>query len=149
MVVHSVFGSRVNRAWGLALRKRFCVRFNFELQAAALEDSFVLSLGPTHSFALEEVKNYVKSISAKKTLEQAIFTAPMFATRWRWVANTSLAVLRFRNGKKVPAPFQRNDSEDLLSLVFPDQVACQENVVGPITVPDPSISPTDHMRLSL
>ena len=136
LVIHSVFGSRLNRAWGLTLRKRFCVRFNFELQAAALEDNFVLSLGPTHSFALEEVQNYVKSNSARDTLVQAIFAAPMFATRWRWVANTALAVLRFRHGKKVPPPFQRNDSEDLLSLVFPDQVACQENLVGPIEVPD-------------
>ncbi len=136
LVVHSIFGSRLNRAWGLALRKKFCVRFNFELQAAALEDTFVLSLGPTHSFALDEVQNYVNSISAQETIVQAIFAAPMFATRWRWVANTALAVLRFKNGKKVPPPFQRNDSEDLLSLVFPDQVACQENVAGPIEVPD-------------
>ncbi len=136
LVVHSVYGSRVNKAWGLALRKRFCVRFNFELQAAALEDNFILSLGPTHSFALEEVQNYVKSASAKDVLRQAVLGAPMFATRWRWVANTALAVLRFNLGKKVPPPFQRNDSEDLLSLIFPDQVACQENVTGPIEVPD-------------
>ena len=136
LVIHSIFGSRLNRAWGLTLRKRFCVRFNFELQAAALEDNFVLSLGPTHSFALEEVQNYVKSSTARDTLVQAIFAAPMFATRWRWAANTALAVLRFRYGKKVPPPFQRNDSEDLLSLVFPDQVACQENLTGPIEVPE-------------
>ena len=136
LVVHSVYGSRLNKAWGLALRKRFCVRFNFELQAAALEDNFILSLGPTHSFALDEVRNYVKSASSTEVLTQAVLGAPMFATRWRWVANTALAVLRFNLGKKVPPPFQRNDSEDLLSLVFPDQVACQENIAGPIEIPD-------------
>ena len=136
LVVHSVYGSRLNRAWGLALRKRFCVRFNFELQAAALEDTFVLSLGPTHSFALDEVQGYVRKASVRDTLVQAIFGAPMFPTRWRWVANTALAVVRNRNGKKVPPPLQRNDAEDLLALVFPDQVACQENITGPIEVPD-------------
>ena len=136
LVVHSVFGSRLNRAWGLALRKRFCVRFDFELQAAALEDSFVLSLGPTHSFALCEVQDYVKSSRAFSVLEQAVLGAPMFATRWRWVCNTALAVLRFRAGAKVPPPFQRNDSQDLLSLVFPAQLACQENITGPIEIPD-------------
>ncbi len=136
LVVHSVFGSRLNRAWGLALRKRFCVRFDFELQAAALEDSFVLSLGPTHSFALSEVKRYVDSNSVFSVLQQAVLGAPMFATRWRWVCNTALAVLRYRGGSKVPPPFQRNDSEDLLSVVFPAQLACQENITGPIEIPD-------------
>lgn len=136
LVVHSVYGSRLNKAWGLALRKRFCVRFNFELQAAALEDNFILSLGPTHSFALEEVQNYVKSTSSQAVLSQAVLGAPMFATRWRWVANNALAVLKFNRGKKVPPPLQRNDSEDLLSMVFPDQVACQENLTGPIQIPD-------------
>lgn len=136
LVIHSVYGSRLNKAWGLALRKRFCVRFNFELQAAAMEDNFILSLGPTHSFALDEVRNYVKSASSSEVLTQAVLGAPMFATRWRWVANTALAVLRFNRGKKVPPPFQRNDSEDLLSLVFPDQVACQENITGPVEIPD-------------
>ncbi len=136
LVVHSVFGSRLNRAWGLALRKRFCVRFNFELQAAALEDNFVLSLGPTHSFALEEVKGYVKRSTAATVVRQAVLGAPMFGVRWRWAASVALAVLRFRNGKKVPPPFQRNDSEDLLSVVFPDQLACQENIVGPVEIPD-------------
>ena len=136
VVVHSVLGSQLNRAWGLALRKKFCVRFNFELQAAALEDNFVLSLGPTHSFALEEIENYVKSETVVDTLTQAIFGAPMFPVRWRWVATTALALLRFKYGKKVPPPLQRNNAEDLLSLVFPDQVACQENITGPISVPD-------------
>ena len=136
LVIHSVFGSRLNRAWGLALRKRFCVRFNFELQAAALEDNFVLSLGPTHSFALDEVKGYVKRSTASTVLRQAVLGAPMFGVRWRWVASAALAVLRFRNGKKVPPPFQRNDSEDLLSVIFPDQLACQENIAGPVEIPD-------------
>ncbi len=136
LVIHSVFGSRMNRAWGLALRKRFCVRFNFELQAAALEDNFVLSLGPTHSFALEEVKGYVKRSTAGTVVRQAVLGAPMFGVRWRWAASAALAVLRFRNGKKVPPPFQRNDSEDLLSVVFPEQLACQENIVGPVEIPD-------------
>ena len=136
LVVHSVYGSRLNRAWGLALRKRFCVRFNFELQAAALEDSFVLSLGPTHSFALDGVRDYVKSANARRTVSQAVLGAPMFGVRWRWAASTALAILRFRNGKKVPPPFQRNDSEDLLSVVFPDQLACQENITGPVEIPE-------------
>ena len=136
LVIHSVYGSRLNRAWGLALRKRFCVRFNFELQAAALEDSFILSLGPNHSFALEEVRGYVKNKTARDVVRQAVLGAPMFGVRWRWVANAALAVLRFRNGKKVPPPFQRNDSEDLLALVFPDQLACQENIVGPVEIPE-------------
>ncbi|MDE0310611.1 MAG: DEAD/DEAH box helicase [Acidiferrobacterales bacterium] len=135
LVIHSVYGSRLNRAWGLALRKRFCVRFNFELQAAALEDNFLLSLGPTHSFALEEVKGYVKRSTATTIVRQAVLGAPMFGVRWRWAASVALAVLRFRNGKKVPPPFQRNDSEDLLSVVFPDQLACQENIVGPVEIP--------------
>ncbi len=136
LVVHSVYGSRLNKAWGLALRKRFCVRFNFELQASALEDNLVLSLGPTHSFELEDVRSYLKSATARETLTQAIFTAPMFGTRWRWVANIALAIQRNRTGKKVPPPLQRADAEDLLALVFPDQLACQENLAGPIEVPD-------------
>ncbi len=136
LVVHSIYGSRVNKAWGLALRKRFCVRFDFELQAAALEDSLVLSLGPTHSFELSDVGSYLKSRTVRQTLTQAIFTAPMFETRWRWVANTALAVPRNRNGKKVAPQLQRTDSEDLLALLFPDQVACQENRQGPVRVPE-------------
>jgi ATP-dependent Lhr-like helicase len=135
-VIHSPFGSRVNRAWGLALRKRFCRRFNFELQAAANEDCLVLSLGPTHSFPLDEPVNYLKSESVEHILIQALLDAPMFPARWRWVTNISLAVPRFRAGKKVPAPFQRNDSEDLIALVFPDQLACFENIQGEREVPD-------------
>ncbi|MGB1581007.1 MAG: Lhr family helicase, partial [Nevskiales bacterium] len=136
LVVHSTFGSRINRAWGLALRKKFCRQFNFELQASALEDSLVLSLGPTHSFPLEEPVRYVKSASLDKTLEQAVLQAPMFPTRWRWVASVSLAIKRFVGGKRVVPQFQRMDAEDLLTVVFPDAVACQDNLPGEREVPD-------------
>jgi ATP-dependent Lhr-like helicase len=136
LVIHSTFGSRVNRAWGLALRKRFCRQFNFELQASALEDSIVLSLGPTHSFPLEDVKTFLKSATARDVLVQALLDAPMFATRWRWTAAVALAVKRMRNGKRAPAPFQRADAEDLIAVVFPDQLACLENLTGPREVPD-------------
>ena len=135
-VVHSPYGSRINRAWGLALRKRFCRRFNFELQAAANEDSIVLSLGPTHSFPLSEPVGYLKAATVKAVLIQALLAAPMFPTRWRWVANTALAVPRNRAGKKVPAYFQRNDAEDLIAVIFPDQLACQENIAGDREIPD-------------
>ncbi|HVJ29558.1 MAG TPA: crosslink repair DNA glycosylase YcaQ family protein, partial [Gammaproteobacteria bacterium] len=130
LVVHSPFGSRINRAWGLSLRKRFCRRFNFELQAAALEDSIVLSLGAVHSFALEEVVHYLHSNTVRSVLTQAVLDAPLFGVYWRWNASTALAVRRFRNGKKQPAQFQRMDAEDLLSTVFPDQLACAENLTG-------------------
>ncbi|HVY66352.1 MAG TPA: DEAD/DEAH box helicase, partial [Gammaproteobacteria bacterium] len=130
LVVHSPFGSRVNRAWGLSLRKRFCRRFNFELQAAALEDSIVISLGAVHSFALEDVVHYLSSKSVRDVLTQAVLDAPVFGVYWRWNASTALAVRRFRNGRKQPAQFQRMDAEDLLSTVFPDQLACAENLTG-------------------
>ncbi|MGR9114125.1 MAG: DEAD/DEAH box helicase [Gammaproteobacteria bacterium] len=135
-VIHSPYGSRVNRAWGLALRKRFCRRFNFELQAAASEDNIVLSLGPTHSFLLSEPAQYLKAATIKDVLVQALLAAPMFPTRWRWVSNTALAVPRNRAGKKVPAQFQRNNAEDLIALIFPDQLACFENIAGDREVPD-------------
>ena len=136
VVIHSPLGSRRNRAFGLALRKRFCRQFNFELQAAALEDSIVLSLGPTHSFPLEEIQGYLRAETVREVLTQAILQAPMFPTRWRWVASTALAIRRYRNGRKVPPQFQRSDSDDLLALVFPDQVACAENIAGDRQVPD-------------
>ena len=136
LVIHSPLGSRLNRAWGLALRKRFCRQFNFELQAAALEDSIVLSLGPTHSFPLEEIQSYLRAETVREVLTQAVLQAPMFPTRWRWVATTALAIRRYRNGRKVPPQFQRSDSDDLLALVFPDQVACAENLAGDREVPD-------------
>lgn len=136
LVVHSPYGSRINRAWGLSLRKRFCRQFNFELQASALEDSLVLSLGPTHSFPLETVKDFLKSASVRGVLVQALLTAPMFELRWRRTASIALAVQRMRNGKRNPPQFQRADSDDLLTVVFPDQVACAENLAGPREVPD-------------
>ncbi|MGB5333525.1 MAG: helicase-related protein, partial [Woeseiaceae bacterium] len=135
-VIHSPFGSRINRAWGLALRKRFCRRFNFELQAAATEDNIILSLGPTHSFPLDEPARYLKSASVRDVLAQALLAAPMFPVRWRWVTNTALAVPRNRGGKKVPPPFQRNSAEDLIALIFPDQLACAENIAGDREVPE-------------
>ncbi|MGH9871420.1 MAG: DEAD/DEAH box helicase [Pyrinomonadaceae bacterium] len=130
LVVHSPFGSRLNRAWGLALRKRFCRKFNFELQAAATEDAVVLSLGPTHSFPLDEVFHYLNSKTVRQLLCQALLDAPMWNIRWRWNVTRSLAVLRRRGGKKIPAQLQRMDAEDLLTAIFPDQVACQENLGG-------------------
>src|SRR5678816_4024591 len=130
LVLHSPFGSRLNRAWGLALRKRFCRKFNFELQAAATEDAIVLSLGPTHSFPLDDVFHYLKSQTVRQVLCQALLDAPMWNIRWRWNASRSLAVLRRRGGKKIPAQLQRMDAEDLLTAIFPDQVACAENLAG-------------------
>jgi ATP-dependent Lhr-like helicase len=135
-VIHSPFGARINRAWGLALRKRFCRKFNFELQAAALEDSIVLSLGATHSFPLEEPAKYLSPATALDVLSQAVLAAPMFGTRWRWVTTTALAVRRNRNGKRMPPAFQRADAEDLVALIFPDQLACAENLAGAREVPD-------------
>lgn len=136
LVIHSAFGSRINRAWGLALRKRFCRRFNFELQAAALEDSIVLSLGATHSFPLEEVKTYLKSSTVQQILIQALLDTPLFATRWRWVATTALALQRNRAGQRVPPQIQRMNAEDLVAVIFPDQLACIENITGEREVPD-------------
>ena len=130
LVLHAPFGSRLNRAWGLALRKRFCRQFNFELQAAATEDAIVLSLGPTHSFPLEDVFHYLNSKTVRQLLCQALLDAPMWNIRWRWNVTRALAVLRRRGGKKIPAQLQRMNAEDLLTAVFPDQVACVENLGG-------------------
>ena len=135
LVIHSPFGSRLNRAWGLALRKRFCRTFNFELQAAATEDAIVLSLTGAHSFALDEVWRFLHSASAEHVLIQALLDAPLFNVRWRWNAVTSLALPRFTGGRKTPPQLQRMKSEDLLSAVFPDQVACLENIVGERELP--------------
>jgi len=136
LVVHSPFGSRINRAWGLALRKRFCRKFNFELQAAATEDNIVLSLTAAHSFELEEVQRYLNSKTVREVLIQALLDAPMFMTRWRWVAGVALALPRFRGGKKVPPQFARMEAEDLVAAVFPDQIACAENLAGEREIPD-------------
>ncbi|RUL75263.1 DEAD/DEAH box helicase [Dyella choica] len=145
LVIHTPWGSRINRAWGLALRKRFCRQFNFELQAAATENAIVLSLSTSHSFPLIEVARYLHSNSAEHVLVQALLDAPLFPVRWRWNAVTSLALPRFTGGKKVPAPLQRMKSEDLLASVFPDQVACLENIVGERQVPDhPLVNQTLH-----
>ncbi|MGI9167736.1 MAG: DEAD/DEAH box helicase [Pyrinomonadaceae bacterium] len=130
LVLHSPFGSRLNRAWGLALRKRFCRQFNFELQAAATEDAIVLSLGPTHSFPLDDVFHYLNSKTVRELLCQALLDAPMWNIRWRWNVTRALAVLRRRGGKKIPAQLQRMNAEDLLTAVFPDQVACAENLTA-------------------
>lgn len=135
LVLHSPFGSRLNRAWGLALRKRFCRKFNFELQAAATEDAIVLSLGPTHSFPLDDVFHYLNSRTVRQLLCQALLDAPMWNIRWRWNVTRSLAVLRRRGGKKIPAQLQRMDAEDLLTAIFPDQVACAENLTGEREIP--------------
>src|SRR5438034_5079305 len=136
LVLHSPFGNRINRAWGLALRKRFCRSFNFELQAAATDDAIVISLGTQHSFPLEEVFRYLNSKTVRDLLVQALLDAPMFAIRWRWNATRSLAVPRFRGGAKIAAPLQRMESENLLAAVFPDQLACLEHIVGDREIPD-------------
>jgi ATP-dependent helicase Lhr and Lhr-like helicase len=149
LVIHSPYGSRINRAWGLALRKRFCRKFNFELQAAATEDNIVLSLTKAHSFPLEDVAHYLASASVRPLLIQALLAAPMFMTRWRWVAGVSLALPRFRGGKKVPPQLARMDAEDLIAAVFPDQIACAENLVGDREVPDhPLVRQTIHDALT-
>jgi ATP-dependent Lhr-like helicase len=136
LVIHAPFGSRINRAFGLALRKRFCRKFNFELQAAATDDNILLSLTAAHSFELSEVRSYLHSASVRSVLIQALLDAPMFITRWRWVAGIALALPRFRGGKKVSAPLLRMDAEDLIAAIFPDQIACAENLVGEREIPD-------------
>jgi len=136
LVIHSPFGSRINRAWGLALRKRFCRTFNFELQAAATEDAIIFSLSTSHSFPLDEVWRYLHANSAESVLVQALLDAPLFGVRWRWNATTALALPRMTGGRKVAPQLQRMKSEDLLASVFPDQVACLENIVGEREVPD-------------
>ena len=130
LVLHAPFGGRINKAWGLALRKRFCVTFDFELQAAATDNGLVISLGEKHSFPLESVFSYLHSATVREILIQAVLLAPMFATRWRWNASRALALLRFSKGKKVPPNIQRMKAEDLLAAVFPDAIACQDNLTG-------------------
>src|SRR5262249_38244078 len=136
LVIHSPFGSRLNRAWGLALRKRFCRKFNFELQAAATEDNIVLSLTTAHSFALEDVAHYLNAATVRPLLIQAMLDAPMFITRWRWTAGVALALPRMRGGRKVPPQLARMAAEDLIGAVFPDQIACAENLTGEREIPD-------------
>jgi len=136
LVLHAPFGSRVNRAWGLALRKKFCQGFNFELQAAATEEGIILSLGETHSFPLEEVLRYLHPNTVRETLVQAILQSPIFETRWRWSTTLALAVPRNRGGARIPNQLQRMYAEDLLQAVFPDAVACQDNIQGAREIPD-------------
>ncbi len=139
LVIHAPFGGRLNRAWGLALRKRFCVTFDYELQAAATDEGLVISLGERHSFPLESVFDFLSSETVREVLKQAILAAPMFASRWRWNAARALALLRFANGRRVPPQIQRMRAEDLLTAVFPAATACQDNHRGDLaarTIPD-------------
>ena len=136
LVIHAPFGGRVNKAWGLALRKRFCRSFNFELQAAATDNGLNIALAEQHSFPLGDVFHFLNAETVQPVLEQAALASPIFGTRWRWDANRSLALLRFQGGKKVPPQIQRIRSDDLLASVFPDVAACQENIVGDIQIPD-------------
>ncbi|HJT32930.1 MAG TPA: DEAD/DEAH box helicase, partial [Pirellulales bacterium] len=136
LVIHAPFGARINRAWGLAFRKRFCRSFDFELQASADDNGIVLSLGPQHSFPIDQMFRMLNRQNARALLVQALLAVPMFQIRWRWNATRALAILRQRGGKKVPPPLQRFHADDLLTAVFPAQTACQENVTGDIEVPD-------------
>ncbi len=134
--LHAPFGSRINRAWGLALRKRFCRSFNFELQAAATDNGLVLSLTEQHSFPLDLVFSFLSLATVEHVLTQALLDSPMFGARWKWNASRALAVPRFAGGRKVPPPIQRMRADDLLASVFPDQAACAENLTGEIRIPD-------------
>jgi ATP-dependent Lhr-like helicase len=136
LVIHSPFGARINKAWGLALRKRFCRSFNFELQAAATDNGLNIALAEQHSFPLADVFHFLSPETVQPVLEQAALASPIFGTRWRWDANRSLALLRFQGGKKIPPQIQRIRSDDLLASVFPDVAACQENIEGDIQIPD-------------
>jgi ATP-dependent Lhr-like helicase len=136
LVIHAPFGGRINKAWGLALRKRFCRSFNFELQAAATDNGLNIALAEQHSFPLADVFHFLNAETVQPILEQAALASPIFGTRWRWDANRALALLRFQSGKKVPPQIQRMRSNDLLASVFPDVAACQENIVGDIQIPD-------------
>ena len=136
LVVHSPYGARVNRGLGLALRKRFCRTFDFELQAAASDDAVVLSLGPQHSFALETVLGFLSPVSVREVLVQAVLPTPIFTSRWRWNLNRALVSPRFRGSRHLPPAIQRMEADDLMAAIFPMLAACQENVSGPIEIPD-------------
>jgi ATP-dependent helicase Lhr and Lhr-like helicase len=136
LILHAPFGGRINKAWGLALRKRFCRSFNFELQAAATDNGLNIALAEQHSFPLADVFHYLQLETVNEILEQAALASPIFGTRWRWDANRALALLRFQGGKKVPPQIQRIRSDDLLAAVFPDVAACFENIEGDIKIPD-------------
>jgi ATP-dependent Lhr-like helicase len=136
LVIHAPFGARINRAWGLALRKRFCRSFNFELQAAATDNGIVISLSDQHSFPLEAIFGFLHPDTVEDVLKQALLATPMFAARWRWNAGRALAILRFSGGRKIPPPVQRMRSDDLMAAVFPDHAACPENLTGEPRIPD-------------
>ncbi|MGA8580368.1 MAG: DEAD/DEAH box helicase, partial [Bryobacteraceae bacterium] len=136
LVIHAPLGARINRAWGLALRKRFCRSFNFELQAAATDNGILISLGEQHSFPLDIVFEFLRPATVEEVLTQAVLPAPMFTARWRWNASRALTIPRFEGGRKVPPPIQRMRSDDLMAAVFPDQAACPENLTGDVRIPD-------------
>lgn len=136
LILHAPFGGRVNKAWGLALRKRFCRGFNFELQAAATDNGINISLAEQHSFPLSDVFHFLTENTAKELLEQAAIASPIFKTRWRWAANRSLQLLRMSKGKRIAPQIQRTRSEDLLASVFPQAAACFETIVGDIQIPN-------------
>ena len=138
LVIHAPFGAAINRAWGMALRKRICRTFDFELQASATDDGLNFSLGPSLSFPVADVFTYLSSRTVDEVLLQAVFQAPVFGTRWRWNATRFLALLRHTGGRRVPAPLQRMRSDDLLAAIFPAQVQCQDNAVTD------TIDPPDH-----
>src|SRR5262249_26067313 len=146
LVIHAPFGGRINRALGLALRKRFCRRFDFELPAAASDDAAVLSLGPGRSLPPEDVPRFLTSRTASETLAQALLLSPMFQVRWRWNLGRALIVLRQRGGRRNPPPIQRMEADDLKAAVFPALAGCQENAAaGPVEVPDhPIVRQTMH-----
>jgi ATP-dependent Lhr-like helicase len=136
LVIHAPFGARINRAWGLALRKRFCRSFNFELQAAATDNGILISLGEQHSFPLEIVFEFLRPATVEEVLTQALLPAPMFTARWRWNASRALAIPRYSGGRKMPPPIQRMRADDLMAAVFPDQAACPENLTGEVRIPN-------------
>ena len=147
LVLHAPFGARINRAWGLALRKRFCRSFNFELQAAATDNGIVISLGEQHSFPLEIVFEFLRPATVEEVLTQALLPAPMFTARWRWNASRALAIPRYRGGRKMPPPIQRMRADDLMAAVFPDQAACPENLSGEVRIPDHPLVQRNHRQL--
>ena len=136
LILHAPFGGRINKAWGLALRKRFCRGFNFELQAAATDNGLNISLAEQHSFPLSDVFQFLTEETVTELLEQASLASPIFKSRWRWDAGRSLQLLRFQKGKKIPPQIQRTRSDDLLASVFPQAAACFENIEGDIQIPD-------------
>ena len=147
LVIHAPLGARINRAWGLALRKRFCRSFDFELQASADDDGIVLSLGPQHSLPIENLFRMLNADNVAGLLEQALLAVPMFQVRWRWNVTRSLVVLRQQGGQRVPPHMQRFRSDDLLAAVFPETVGCLENHSGDVDDSRSSAGPADDARL--